>query len=306
MLLDAHPGTVVLLQMHSGDSASTSWGDARATYYSLSGTPTAWFDGTTQIVGASSISSAYSQYTSAYNTRRNVTTYTTISGAAYAVSPNQFNVRAQVGIEALGATQTMRVYIAQVIDNWPTSPNYHRYGFRQAASFQEVTLNPGETTTVIRTLTLDSTSLARINDVKFVVWAQSTTVKTVYQAAVFGPPFPYDCNNNTIDDSVDIANGTSLDCNANQVPDECDIANQLVEDVNHNGVPDECENVPGDVSCNGTTGFEDINPFVMALTCPTCFQTTYPLCNIRRADVNGDGYIDFADINPFVAVLTGH
>jgi hypothetical protein len=45
---------------------------------------------------------------------------------------------------------------------------------------------------------------------------------------------PADCNNNTIPDATDIANGTSQDCNANSVPDECEsfpavnIAAQLV------------------------------------------------------------------------------
>jgi len=46
-----------------------------------------------------------------------------------------------------------------------------------------------------------------------------------------------DCNNNGIDDAVDIANGTSQDCQPDGVPDEC----QLVgNDCNADGVPDEC------------------------------------------------------------------
>ena len=32
-----------------------------------------------------------------------------------------------------------------------------------------------------------------------------------------------DCNNNGIDDTLDITNGTSEDCNGNGFPDECDI-----------------------------------------------------------------------------------
>ena len=42
------------------------------------------------------------------------------------------------------------------------------------------------------------------------------------------PAFPLtcfpDCNDNGIDDALDIAMGTSADCNVNDVPDECDIA----------------------------------------------------------------------------------
>lgn len=39
-----------------------------------------------------------------------------------------------------------------------------------------------------------------------------------------------DCNGNGLDDSLDIANGTSSDCNNNDVPDECDIAAGISED----------------------------------------------------------------------------
>ena len=44
-----------------------------------------------------------------------------------------------------------------------------------------------------------------------------------------------DCNNNGIDDSADLAGGTSEDCNGNGIPDECE------PDCNHNGVADECD-----------------------------------------------------------------
>lgn len=39
------------------------------------------------------------------------------------------------------------------------------------------------------------------------------------------PPGPsLDCNNNRIDDLVDIVSGSSQDCNRNRIPDECDVA----------------------------------------------------------------------------------
>ncbi|MFT4540297.1 MAG: hypothetical protein ACI835_002747 [Planctomycetota bacterium] len=50
-----------------------------------------------------------------------------------------------------------------------------------------------------------------------------------------------DCNNNGIEDVIDIANATSLDCNLNGIPDECDIADLTSQDCNNNGIPDECE-----------------------------------------------------------------
>ncbi len=63
----------------------------------------------------------------------------------------------------------------------------------------------------------------------------------------------FDCNQNGIADSIDIAAATSADANANGIPDECedcnangvldpqDISAGTSLDLNGNGVPDECE-----------------------------------------------------------------
>jgi bacillopeptidase F len=64
--------------------------------------------------------------------------------------------------------------------------------------------------------------------------------------------------------------------------------------------------VVGDLNCDGTVGFGDINPFVMRLSSPGAYWTTYPACADSNGDINGDGVVSFSDINPFVALLTGH
>ncbi len=64
--------------------------------------------------------------------------------------------------------------------------------------------------------------------------------------------------------------------------------------------------VPGDLNCDGTVGFGDINPFVQYMSDFAGWQATYGDCPAANGDINGDGvYPDFADINPFVALLTG-
>jgi hypothetical protein len=62
--------------------------------------------------------------------------------------------------------------------------------------------------------------------------------------------------------------------------------------------------VPGDMNCDGSVSFGDINPFVMALTSPAQYVSSYPNCNILNGDINGDGSVNFGDINPFVNCLT--
>ena len=62
---------------------------------------------------------------------------------------------------------------------------------------------------------------------------------------------------------------------------------------------------PGDLNCDGTVGFGDINPFVLVLSNPSAWQASYPACDILNGDVSNNGAVAFDDINPFVALLSG-
>jgi hypothetical protein len=61
----------------------------------------------------------------------------------------------------------------------------------------------------------------------------------------------------------------------------------------------------GDLNCDGSVGFGDINPFVLYLSNFASWQATYPNCPSQNGDINGDGsYPSFGDINPFVTLLS--
>jgi hypothetical protein len=60
----------------------------------------------------------------------------------------------------------------------------------------------------------------------------------------------------------------------------------------------------GDLDCDGDTDFDDINPFVLALSDPTAYQTAFPTCPLRNGDCDADGDVDFDDVNAFVALLS--
>ncbi len=62
----------------------------------------------------------------------------------------------------------------------------------------------------------------------------------------------------------------------------------------------------GDMNCDGTVDFGDINPFVLAMEGEGLYYGQYASCNWYNADMNGDTFVDFGDINPFVARLSGH
>ncbi|MEW6250523.1 MAG: hypothetical protein AB1716_07735 [Planctomycetota bacterium] len=61
----------------------------------------------------------------------------------------------------------------------------------------------------------------------------------------------------------------------------------------------------GDLDCNRQVDFNDINPFVVALSDWEEYERRYPGCPACNADINGDGRVDFRDVNPFVVLLTG-
>ncbi|MDX2199572.1 MAG: hypothetical protein SF069_11450 [Phycisphaerae bacterium] len=61
----------------------------------------------------------------------------------------------------------------------------------------------------------------------------------------------------------------------------------------------------GDMNCDGFVTVGDIGGFVLALTNPASYASTYPDCNINLADINQDGFVTVGDIGAFVALLTG-
>ncbi len=63
--------------------------------------------------------------------------------------------------------------------------------------------------------------------------------------------------------------------------------------------------VVGDLNCDGVVNFGDINPFILRLSSPAGYWTTFPACADSNGDINGDGAVNFGDINPFVTLLAG-
>ena len=61
----------------------------------------------------------------------------------------------------------------------------------------------------------------------------------------------------------------------------------------------------GDMNCDGSVNFGDINQFVLFLSNPSQWQANYPDCPLINGDINNDGtFPSFSDINPFVSLLS--
>lgn len=61
----------------------------------------------------------------------------------------------------------------------------------------------------------------------------------------------------------------------------------------------------GDVNCDGSVDFFDIDPFLLALFDPTGYAAAFPDCDITAADTNRDGGVNFFDIDSFLECLFG-
>lgn len=121
----------------------------------------------------------------------------------------------------------------------------------------------------------------------------------VRMRACTAPRLPADCNQNHVDDAVDIASGRSLDADGNGIPDECedcndngvldgiDIASGTSEDLNDNGLPDECE-----PDCNGNGVPDDID-ITDGMSQDANGDAVPDEC---QADCDGDGVFDWVQI----------
>jgi hypothetical protein len=61
----------------------------------------------------------------------------------------------------------------------------------------------------------------------------------------------------------------------------------------------------GDTNCNGVIGYDDVDPFVLALLDPDAYAVAYPDpgCHVTNCDLNGDGYIDARDLQSLIELL---
>ena len=130
-----------------------------------------------------------------------------------------------------------------------------------------------------------------------------------------------DCNNNTIPDSCEIANGgdcnnnglldacetfdrTTPDCNNNSVPDSCDIESRFARDCDLSGVPDSCdiaagaldENSDGRIdACNYALGDFDLDNAVSSSDLGFLL-IFFGEIDPPFGDLNGSGVCDAEDL----------
>ncbi len=213
-MITNNPDRFACYSIHVNDCCDVPWGSTRASFYGgiADGIPWFAYDGLWDAWPVNT-------YQSKLNQRLAVTTDVTISMSAAQVAGQTFNVTANVCIEAGGVGKTMRVYMVDVLDHWPTTPSYSRNCLMQASPTQDITLAPGECQQVVQSFTFSATSWSRQDDIKLIAWAQTPLPSwpaLVHQAGQigwpFGDPVPPPARP-MADDAFDMA-GTAVPCSS--------------------------------------------------------------------------------------------
>ena len=136
----------------------------------------------------------WNTYEAQYLSQLTVTTDVTIdlSAAPSAGRDAAFDFTAHICVEPGGQAKPMRIYMVEVLDNYPELADFDRNGFRQAAATEDIFGVPGGCIDVVKAMTLDATSMSRTEDVRIIAWAQeplNSGPAEVYQAAILSGPF---------------------------------------------------------------------------------------------------------------------
>ena len=258
MMLNNFPNTFVSVAIQTS-TYPTAWGSQRASFYGITGVPTAEFDGTLECRGAyTNVQQQYNWYYSAYLNRLAIPTDVTVDLETYKVASNRIKVKAQIGIEAGGVAKSMRVHFVLLLDHWPFGYSWTRDGVKNGQDKGVIALNAGQTTEITHEFTLDADCLAHPADVKVVVFAQEPLAAKpaqVYNTNFLHGPFGFRKGDLNCDGNVDFG-----DIN----PFVLALTNPAAYAVQFPA----CDIMNGDIDGNGFVDFGDINPFVRLLTQP--------------------------------------
>ena len=195
---------------------ATNWGISRAEQFyfpsGFPGYPTVVFDGSSYYAGSTN---AQSVYLNAINQRADTPTDVVLNMTAVTTGQGAYDVTTSVSVEAGGTGKTMRIYIAQALENYgvyddPGATEAHNTFMQIVESGFDVTLAPGQSQSLTRSLTLDADSVNQLEDVRLIAWAQqpfNVAAAEVYNAAqtLLVQAHPADFNSNGSVNGADLA-----------------------------------------------------------------------------------------------------
>lgn len=268
-MMQDYPDTFIGIQIHDSDTYDTSWGDKRMTYYGVTGFPTVWYDGAISQVGSYGTKSQnYTKMKQFYEDRIDEPTDTWVKLGIEDLGSDKYNVKVRVGIDEGGVSKKVRVQVIQVLANYPSGNHYINCLVASAnASGEDVEINAGEFQQLSYEMTLNLGKAGKkrpIEEAKYIVIVHKPETSGKTKKAV-------------------AYNAVQMAYPFSDFPPDFET---------------------GDVNCSGAIDFDDIDPFVMALSSHDDYVQNFPDCDYMLADVDLSGSVDFNDIDPFIALLS--
>jgi len=202
-MIDTYPATLAIVAYHLSDGYQTAFGGMRRAFYAghpLNYVPDMRFDGLFDPQPPDYYPMDYTDYQSEFLARRAIATDTTIELVPRQVDGDDFEVTAHVCVEAGGASKTMRVLLAWVLDTYPGLELFHTNTCRGGVNVGDITVDPGTCQDISTAFTFDSVSWTNRTEIQLIGWVQAplpTHPAEVYQATKLHwpdlvPGFTYD------------------------------------------------------------------------------------------------------------------
>ena len=186
--LIANGKQVAVIDYHSGDVYENSYSLSRLSYYGLSGTPTAWFDGGNAVVGGQHSISMYPQYLAKYNQRINVPSSFTIDMIGSKIGTNDYQVNVIIEkVDAIAYTNLVLHFAVTESDiqlNWQGMTELNHVERLMAPNQSGTSINFSSSnlneTNLIFSL---NPSWVKAN-CEIVVFIQNSATKEIYQGTI--------------------------------------------------------------------------------------------------------------------------
>ncbi|MCF8368239.1 MAG: T9SS type A sorting domain-containing protein [Bacteroidales bacterium] len=218
--LIANGKEVAIIDYHTGDTYANSYSNARLSYYGLTGTPTAWFDGGNAVVGGNHTTSMYSYYLPKYNARINTLSSFTIETNGTNSGMTDYEI--EVTLEKVASSSATNIVMHAVLTESGIDVNWQGYS---GLEHVERLMIPNQNGTsvdfsggdiVVKTINFSMSDFWVNENCELVIFLQNTQNKEVLQAVVRDlSDFP---TSNTNDASVKSVQAPSTVCKNNFVP----------------------------------------------------------------------------------------